>query len=283
MAGAAIPDVYAPPMPATTLGNMVKTFLQKILDITVIQEVEPIVSRELWDACNEHLEERLKAYKRPARRSPQLFTGYMFCSCGGKMYVPSNSRKYVCNDCKNKIAVDDVESIYHNQLTQFFLSSEEHSRYAQEADSEIREMQMLIDALRRELEKTKKEMEKLYQLYLSDEISPDGFGTRNRPLEERQTQIENELPRLEGMLDTLKSDLLSRDVMISEGTQLFDQWSTFSAEKKKQIIDAITDSIVISNDTVAINFGNYHPSASDHNLATNPQGFMAATSWTRAG
>ena len=34
MAGAAIPDVYAPPMPATTLGNMVKTFLQKILDIT---------------------------------------------------------------------------------------------------------------------------------------------------------------------------------------------------------------------------------------------------------
>ena len=26
--------VYAPPMPATTLGNMVKTFLQKILDIT---------------------------------------------------------------------------------------------------------------------------------------------------------------------------------------------------------------------------------------------------------
>ena len=36
MAGAAIPDVYAPPMPATTLGNMVKTFLQKILDITQI-------------------------------------------------------------------------------------------------------------------------------------------------------------------------------------------------------------------------------------------------------
>ena len=34
MADAAIPDVYAPPMPATTLGNMVKTFLQKILDIT---------------------------------------------------------------------------------------------------------------------------------------------------------------------------------------------------------------------------------------------------------
>ena len=36
MAGAAIPDVYAPPMPATTLGNMVKTFLQKILDITAV-------------------------------------------------------------------------------------------------------------------------------------------------------------------------------------------------------------------------------------------------------
>ena len=34
MAGAAIPDVYAPPMPASALGNTVKTFLQMILDIT---------------------------------------------------------------------------------------------------------------------------------------------------------------------------------------------------------------------------------------------------------
>ncbi len=262
----------------TTTNNSKKRWELKPESEWVIQAVEPIVEAKLWGACNTLLEERRKAYKRPARRSPHLFTGYMFCSCCGKMYVPSSSRKYVCNDCKNKITIDDVESIYHDQLTQFFLSADEQANYSKQADEQIREKQTLIDTLQRELEKTEAEMEKVYQLYLSDTISPEGFGKRNRPLEERQTQIEDELPKLEGGLDTLKSDTLSRDVMISESKQLFDEWTTFSTEKKKQIIDAITDSIVISDDTISIHFGNYQPSASGNDLATNPHGFMAAIS-----
>ncbi len=64
----------------TTTSNSKKRWELKPESEWVIQAVEPIVSPELWDACNSELEERLKAYKRPARRSPHLFTGYMFCS-----------------------------------------------------------------------------------------------------------------------------------------------------------------------------------------------------------
>lgn len=261
----------------------------------VIREVEPIISVELWDACNQELAERAKAYKRPARRSPHLFTGYMFCCCGGKMYVPSNSRKYVCAECKDKISIDDIEGIYHDQLTQFFLSGDEQQRFAEKADEDIRDKEMLLKTLHSEKEKTEREMEKVYQLYLKDKISPDGFGRRNRPLEERLAQIEDELPRLEGQLDNLKSDVMNRDVMMSEGKELFDDWNSFSTDKKKLIIDSITDHITVCDDAVTLHFKDFnpspiptknqssHPSESNDNLATNPHGFIAATNWTRAG
>src|SRR5215510_14668426 len=45
-------------------------------------EVEPIVSEELWDQCNQILEERDKNGKRPAKKPTHLFTGVTFCSCG---------------------------------------------------------------------------------------------------------------------------------------------------------------------------------------------------------
>jgi site-specific DNA recombinase len=41
----------------------------------VWSEVEPIVSEELWDQCNQILEDRVKNDKRPAKKPAHLFTG----------------------------------------------------------------------------------------------------------------------------------------------------------------------------------------------------------------
>ena len=56
----------------------------------VYNEVEPVVSLELWGDCNAILDEQRKRHKPPARKRVHLFGGLTLCSCGQKMYVPSN-------------------------------------------------------------------------------------------------------------------------------------------------------------------------------------------------
>ncbi len=78
-------------------------------------KVEAIVPRELWERCNAILDAQQKA-GGAKRTATHLFSGLVHCSCGQKMYVPSSGKKYVCSDCRNKIATDDLEVIFRFQL-----------------------------------------------------------------------------------------------------------------------------------------------------------------------
>lgn len=84
--------------------------------------VAAIVSRDLWERCNAILQAQQAA--GGARRSvAHLFSGFVHCGgCGQKMYVPSKGRKYVCNDCRIKIAAEDLELIFRSQLKTYALS-----------------------------------------------------------------------------------------------------------------------------------------------------------------
>lgn len=70
------------------------------------------------------LDEQREKNKRPGRKVAHMFTGIVFCGCGGKMYVPSNSPKYTCWQCRKKIPVDDLKAIYREQLRRYFISTD---------------------------------------------------------------------------------------------------------------------------------------------------------------
>jgi site-specific DNA recombinase len=228
----------------------------------VWSEVEPIVSEELWDQCNQILEDRTKNGKRPAKKPVHFFTGVTFCACGNKMYVPSNTPKYVCYKCRNKIPIVDLDGVFQEQLKNFFLSPKEMTGYLQEPDEIIKAKEELLKTLEKEQQKLKSEMDKMMRLYLDDKITPDGFGVQYRPLEERSKQLEEQLPKLQGEVDFLKIKFISSDEVLTEAKDLYSHWPSLEPEAKRKIIENIIDRITIGKDDVTIDLC-YLPSSSE--------------------
>ena len=254
----------------------------------IYHDVPSIVSEELWNECNAILAEQAGKKVDPARKTVQLFGGRTYCNCGGKMYVKSNSPKYVCIKCKNKIPIVDLEGVFAEQLKSFVFSDEEITKYLEEADGSTKMKQEQIAAMEKERASVSRDMDKLYDLYLKDGINSDAFRERNVPLEQRRTQIDETLPRLEAELDIFRINLQSKDVIISEARDLYGRWNKLSFEDKRRIIETILDRIIIAKDDIEIllHFVPHNRSELAENSgkrATHDQGFIAAMSWNCAG
>lgn len=228
----------------------------------VFSKAEPIVSEELWDQVNAILDQQRQNGRRVAKRPVQLFAGFTYCTCGQKMYVPSDSPKYVCSKCRNKIPIADLEAVFHEQLKNFVFSPEEIAQYLKQADETIKTRGEQLETLSREEHRVRQEMDKVYRAYVDDEISVEGFGRTYRPLEERLKQLEEETPRLQGELDFLKIQYLSRDEILEEARDLHRRWPALGHEEKRQVVENIIDRITIGKDEVAIDLC-YLPSSSE--------------------
>ena len=237
----------------TNTQDRTKNWVMKPESEWVYTEVEPVVSEEQWERCNAILQSQRAGRKPVSRTVVHLFAGFAHCVCGAKMYVWSNSPKYRCPACNNKIPVGDLEAVYRDQLRHFLLSPEEIDAHSRAAEDMIREKEKLIESAEAELRKIEVEGERVYQLYLADGLSKDDFGRRNRPLSARRSQLEEELPRLQAEIDVLRIGLLSRDASLKEAQDLATRWSDLEHQEKRQIIEAITDRIVVGKEEIEIN------------------------------
>ena len=82
--------------------------------------------------------------------------------------------------------------------------------------------------------------------YLDKEISGDAFGRFFRPIEERQKQLAEELPRLQAEIDFLKVDSFSRHQVMNDAKYLQEAWPRLERQEKRKIVEGITNKIVIS-------------------------------------
>jgi len=224
------------------------------------QEVEPIVDEETWDQVNAFLNEQRKSRKKIAKKPVQLFAGVTVCECGTTMYVPSNTPKYVCYECRNKIPIEDLDEIFHEQLKSFVFSPDEIAEYLSQADEAIKEKEALLAKLEREKASTEREMEQVYRAYIDEEISVKSYGKQYRPLEERLEQLEEETPRLQGEIDFLKIQYLSSDEVVSEARDLYGRWGDLAFDDKRRIVETVVESIEIGSGEVAIELA-YLPSS----------------------
>lgn len=229
-----------------------KHWVQKPEEDWVTHPIPAIVTEETWDAANAILTGRKENGKPAAKRAVYLFSGLAVCHCGQKMYVPSWSTKYVCRACKNRIGIEDLEVIFQDQLKDFFLDPEEVGSYLEESDEVLRSKAEALGVLETERDRVRAEMDKVYRAYVADEISMQAFGAMNRPLEERSRQIEDELPRLQGEVDFLKIDALSRDEVLSGARDLASRWPDLEFEEKRQIVEHVVKEVLVGKDDVDI-------------------------------
>lgn len=243
----------------------------------VYTEVGAILSDGLWERCVAILDGQKASRKPPARKAMHLFAGYAFCACGTKMYVWSNSPKYICESCRNKIPVGDLEAVYREQLRGFLLSPEQIRAHYEAADTEIHDREQLIASMEADLRKIETEDDRLYQLYLADSLSKEDFGRRHKPLSERRAQLEGELPRLQAQLDVLRVSSLGSTEAFEEARNLALRWPDLALEDKRQIVEAITDRIIIGREEVELRLLHV-PFGTSADCPTRPHGFIAATS-----
>lgn len=105
-----------------TLATLTRLLKDKI--VLGGKEVEALVPEDLWQRCSAILDSQKGKSGPPARKVANLFAGFVHCGCGQKMYVQSNTSKYVCGDCRTKITKDDLEQIFHAQLGSYPLPAD---------------------------------------------------------------------------------------------------------------------------------------------------------------
>jgi len=237
----------------TRTSDSSKAWELKPEDEWVLTPVEPVVDAALWESCNRFLEDQRGKLKRVAKEAVHLFTGYAQCACGSKMYVWKQSPKYICPKCRNKIGMADLEAIYRDQLVAFVVSPEMLRAHAEQANQQVQEAEALVQAAEAELAKVEGEGARLYRLYMDEGISQPDFTRLNRPLSERRSQLEDELPRLQAKRDVLKVSALSEAVVQHDAVDLATGWDRLQGSEKRHLVETITDRIVVAKEEVAVN------------------------------
>lgn len=211
-----------------------------------------IVSEELWEACNEIMRSQKVPQSRKSRKAVHLFAGVVLCHCGPKMYVRWGGKSYTCPECRNKVNAEDLEAVFIEQLQSYVLSPEKIAAHIETADQRISEKKALLLTLEGERKEVSSEMDKLYRLYIGDNISDRLFAERNAPMEERRQQLDDEIPKLQAEVDILRLSVLSSDEVLSEARDLYSRWPKLPFEDRRQIVEAITDSILVADNEITV-------------------------------
>ena len=219
----------------------------------ILTPVEPVISEELWQKCNDSLEARKTKLARPAKHVAHLFAGLTSCVCGKKMYVPSNSPKYVCTGCRNKIPIVDLEAVFLDELKNYLLSPDKVAAYLKAANATIGEKTQLLDTVRSELQKVKQQADQTYQLYLKEGLTVQQFKEIYQPLDARKRQLEEEIPHVEAEVDLLKIDGLSSEQIMAEARDLHSRWPKMNHDERRRIVELLVKNVVIGHGEITLN------------------------------
>ncbi len=215
-------------------------------------ECEPIVPESLWNQVNQILEEQSKSWKKPGRLPTQTFSRLAWCGCGGKMYARHDSPKYLCRKCNNKIPIQQLEEIFHDQLKAFFTDPGRLASSLKHAQGALAAKEGLLAAHEENVRKIREEMQRTHRLYVEGHITPQGFGDFYKPAEERLNQLLREAPKLQAEIDLLRVNRISAEDVAKEADSLYSRWPLLPLDDRRKVAEAVCEKIVIGKDDIDI-------------------------------
>lgn len=217
-----------------------------------------IVPSALWDEVNALLDTQTTKRDAPLKKTKHLFTSIAKCHCKGvNMYVPSNSPKYVCKKCRNKILAEDLEAIYHSQLKSFVISDELISEHMSQSTSLLKEKEQLLSSMTNEAKALKERLDSLVDLHAKGQIPTDGFKEHYDPLFQQKKQLDDKLLELQTEYDYLKTHLPSKDEVLLQVKDVYSRWNDLSFDERRNIVEVITESIIVGDDEIEINLNHF--------------------------
>jgi len=229
-----------------------KSWLLKPQSEWVYFDVEPIISDEIWNEVNTIIRKNAIPYpSTPPPIGKYAFSGLISCgACDQKMYVMKyNGMKvprYLCRGCKSRINEDVLMDQFKEGL-KCMVVTPEHLKGLQETDEhKMTEKENQMKVLKAELKTIEKKIDSILDLFNEGTLDKKTFSEKIKDLQDRKQQLENEIPRLEGEIDFIKTSELGKDFLLTKATTLYALWDTLNNDEKAKIARELLSKITIT-------------------------------------
>ncbi len=220
----------------------------------VFHKVEPIVSLELWNNVDSIIQKQSKSRPQPLNRKVHLFTKFVYCYCGSKMYTHNRTNNYLCqNHCGNKIHKEDLEEVFKTELHTYTVSQLQMDTYFKQLHGIISTKEKEFESLKKEKDKINKKIENLLDLHTQGQIKTEAFHKYHKEPYERLLQLEQTLAELEGEILGFSNREESTNQIMDEAKNLYENWDSLDKDKKRNVIETITNKIIVGTQDITIN------------------------------
>lgn len=226
-------------------------------------KVPALISEEKWNKVQAILTEQASRVTRPSKTNIHLFTGIVHCSCGGKMYVLSKTEKYTCKNCKRKISVADLETIFQEQLHSFSMSDDSVDDIIEQSRNTSHNIESLFETTKKEITLTEKKIQSLFTLHETGQLATEDFAEHHKEPKEKLLQLRTQKEQIEYELNRFSSKSQHLVKAFSVLKDVYGRWNTLSKKDKRSIIESMAETIVIHEDSIDIKLIQLNPSFSE--------------------
>lgn len=221
--------------------------------------VEPLVSKEKWESCQEQKKRNARHYERT---STYLFTNKLKCSTCGCYYGGKASTKikrnkkyyyYKCCHCKTNLREENVEEELINYILAILQMDELLNNYY----TPFIKSKMDLDKVdyQKQLKELDKEVDRIKAAYIKGIVKMDSFDNELKQIEFKRKELlqkQKEQKQYESLNFTVDDLLVVRDKQIIDNyihpeniIHTFTKWITLSREEKQKIISTYIDDVEI--------------------------------------